>query len=538
MESEFVSYAIKYALFFRIDILVVLMSMFCNTHDAKRRMLTECRRHPAYYNNTAQLAKISEFERNYRPIDAIRWYTKESFVHMIINEALRTEDPQVLYIYRFYITDLCKRLEEVTLLTRIQQKSSFCVYRGATMDRREIEKLRTDMLVATNGFFSSTLCRRVAMMFIGIDPITSTPEYETQIEEHERVLFEIHVDLNQTDGLIVANISVESNHPEEEEILFGLGTTFVITKIVRDSKHSVWYIGMVVSSEMNKLKEEYTKHVVQSLTHIDATTLFGIYLSEMSGEYSVGINYFQRYLRQMRFNDPTRSNVYYYMARVYRSMGKYQHAIEYFRRAKLLQKPWPSELSYVYADTLSDLAYTYSQVNDTSKAIPLHERALNIFRKVLGENDLDMPLYYTQLAYAYWKAKRHEDAHVLLAKALSILKEDMSSNFAGLSMTKHIMGLVKYALNQQEDAIRFLQEALELRRKLFANDHPFVGYSYYDLAHIYMETDNQQVALKYAQTALTIFQAKLPGKHPDLKRSIELVDQLCSVQKQKNVFSF
>ena len=149
--------------------------MPCNTPAAKRQMLVECRRHPVYYNNAVQLEKISKFAREYRSIDAIRWYTKQSFVHTIINDALRTEDPRLLYIYRFYIMDLHKRLEEATLLTRSQQVSSFSTYRGAYMNRSEIENLRIGMLVATNGFFSSTLCRDVAMVFIGLDPITGIP---------------------------------------------------------------------------------------------------------------------------------------------------------------------------------------------------------------------------------------------------------------------------------------------------------------------------------------------------------------------------
>jgi tetratricopeptide (TPR) repeat protein len=232
----------------------------------------------------------------------------------------------------------------------------------------------------------------------------------------------------------------------------------------------------------------------------------------------------------MKFDDPNRAKVYYSMARVYRLMGKYEHAIEYFRRAMLLQRQRSSSSDYRYADTLSDLAVTYSQINNTSRAIRYHLKALDIFRKILGENDLDMPLYYTQLAYTYWRVKQYEDAHTLLVKSLSILKADTRSNLAGLCPTKHTMGLVKCALGQREEGMRYLYEALELRRKLFANDHPSVGRSYYDLANIYMETGDVKMALEYAQNAFIIYQAKLPESHADLKSSLELVNRLRSVQ--------
>ncbi|CAF3374713.1 unnamed protein product [Rotaria sp. Silwood2] len=228
----------------------------------------------------------------------------------------------------------------------------------------------------------------------------------------------------------------------------------------------------------------------------------------------------------MTFDDPNRANVYYVLARAYRWMGKYQHAIEYFRRAKLLQKRSSSHSCYVYANTLADLAVTFSQLNDTTKALSLHEQAVTLFRRILGANHIDMPLYYTQLAYVYWQEKRYENAHTLLLAALSILKEDLTSNFAGLGLTKHTMGLVKYAMGQREEAVRFLQEALEMRRKSYADDHPHVARAYYDLALIYMETGNEQVALEYAQAALTIYQAKVPKTHTELKRSLDLVERL------------
>ena len=344
------------------------------------------------------------------------------------------------------------------------------------------------------------------------------------------MLFEIDVDLNKAEGLIVADVSKNSDFPDEKEILFGLCTTFVTTTIRHDEKHNVWYIGMILSSEMFKLNEEYTKHIEKSLTYTDAPTLLGIYFCEMSSDYSAGINHFHQHLRKMKFDDPNRAKVYHSMARVYCLMGKYEHAIEYFRRAMLLQRQWSSGSNYLYADTLSDLAVTYSEINDTSRAIRFHEKALNIFRKLLGENDFDMPLYYTQLAYTYWKVKQYEDAHALLVNSLSIFKEDTRSNLAGLCPAKHTMGLVKCALGQKEEGTRYFHEALELRQKIFANDHSSVGRSYYDLANIYMETSNVQMALEYAQNAFIIYQAKLPESHPDLKCSLELVNRLRSVQ--------
>jgi hypothetical protein len=92
--------------------IVLITSMSCDSLAAKQEMLTECR---AYYrNDPTQLSQINEFEHTYEPNDAIRWYTKPGFVFSIINKALRSGDIQALYTFRYFIKNICDRLEEAS----------------------------------------------------------------------------------------------------------------------------------------------------------------------------------------------------------------------------------------------------------------------------------------------------------------------------------------------------------------------------------------------------------------------------------------
>ncbi|CAF1238153.1 unnamed protein product [Rotaria sp. Silwood1] len=127
---------------------VILMSMPRDSLEAKRQMLSECR---AYYrNDVVPLAQINEFERKYQSKDAIRWYTKPGFLFYLVNKAVRSQDISVLYQFRYFIIDLCCRLEEVS---SSQSFSSIHLYRGAKLNRDEFEQLQVGCLVSTNGFF-------------------------------------------------------------------------------------------------------------------------------------------------------------------------------------------------------------------------------------------------------------------------------------------------------------------------------------------------------------------------------------------------
>ncbi|CAF4656250.1 unnamed protein product, partial [Rotaria magnacalcarata] len=53
-------------------------------------MLELCRTH--YSRNQLELKHIKEFELTYTASDAIEWYTRDSFVHKIVNRAVRSFD--------------------------------------------------------------------------------------------------------------------------------------------------------------------------------------------------------------------------------------------------------------------------------------------------------------------------------------------------------------------------------------------------------------------------------------------------------------
>ncbi|CAF1609688.1 unnamed protein product, partial [Adineta ricciae] len=83
------------------------MSMNNGSADnSKQEMIDKCRLY--YRGNEKELENIKEFEKHYKPNQAIKWYTRDSFVYKLINKALRTEDIDSLYTYRFYIVDICE----------------------------------------------------------------------------------------------------------------------------------------------------------------------------------------------------------------------------------------------------------------------------------------------------------------------------------------------------------------------------------------------------------------------------------------------
>jgi hypothetical protein len=204
-----------------------------NTDELKQRMIAKCR---DYYSNKNRILKqITEFEQTYQPAEAIRWYTKQSFLYRLLNKALRTEDIEGLSIFQFYITDLSLSLKEMFLSMKIYAtiNTKFTVYRGSILSDGEIERLRGSVgkLISLNGYTSTSRSHGAAWQFAG------------------NLFIEIEMDLN-LETVICADIAKKSHFEDEEEVLFDIGeslteekkafykirTTYIFNDAYRQSK--------------------------------------------------------------------------------------------------------------------------------------------------------------------------------------------------------------------------------------------------------------------------------------------------------------
>ncbi|CAF1435871.1 unnamed protein product, partial [Adineta steineri] len=104
-----------------------LLNMPSNDINAKEDLVQYLKQR--YHNNNKQMKLIENFQETYQSDDAIQWYTGQPFLYRHVNKALRTEDLDQLYIFRFFITDLCKSLlQKFQILKEFEPEVT--LYRG------------------------------------------------------------------------------------------------------------------------------------------------------------------------------------------------------------------------------------------------------------------------------------------------------------------------------------------------------------------------------------------------------------------------
>ncbi|CAF4618046.1 unnamed protein product [Rotaria sp. Silwood1] len=168
------------------------------TKTSKREMLDTCRLY--YRGNKKAMEDIDKFELEYTSDQAIKWYTENSFIYRLINKALRTEDINALYTYRFYIVDLCTCLAEQSK-ELYDSASNMHVYRGVRMPQKEIERLRESVghLISVNAYFSTSRQLNVSEAYAGIGSTNISSDLGS-------VVFDIEVVLEEYLTTIVADV--------------------------------------------------------------------------------------------------------------------------------------------------------------------------------------------------------------------------------------------------------------------------------------------------------------------------------------------
>ncbi|CAF3825706.1 unnamed protein product [Rotaria sp. Silwood1] len=217
----------KRASFLLFHLLIDVLKELPKTNEAKQQMIDLCRSY--YQANPSQLYKINYFEDSYQPSDAIRWYTEDNFLHKLLNKALRTKDTFLLYLFRYYIIDLCQQIKDESnkYLSSLPKNVIVKSYHGQILSKNELEILQNSIenYISPTGFFSTSEDPKIALIFAGDD-------------QSNGVLFEITNDpsiLDPTSILVIASIKHFSRFPQEKEVLFGIGTTCKIEKIFYDS---------------------------------------------------------------------------------------------------------------------------------------------------------------------------------------------------------------------------------------------------------------------------------------------------------------
>ena len=242
-------------------LLDVLLRLPRNT-TAMNDMLVVARAH--YSADPTELRKIDDFTRTYDSTKALWWYTQDSFVYRLLNSAFRTQDIRVIFAFRFYILDLYTQLADIA--AKETNRSWHTTFRGQILSIDELETIKKNVggLISMNTFLSTTLNCQVACMHAG---------YGISSPTHASVLFEITINSDGGTSIVrpFASVSSYSDKHDEDEILFGMGSTFRIVSV--EQYESMCLVDLEIYNQPAKTMAELNTHLRSSYIGLSTNEL-------------------------------------------------------------------------------------------------------------------------------------------------------------------------------------------------------------------------------------------------------------------------
>ncbi|CAF1432614.1 unnamed protein product [Didymodactylos carnosus] len=482
-----------------------------------------------------ELKHIEEFETQYQTLDAVKWYTKDTFVYKLINQALRTEDIDALYTLRYYIEDLCSNLknkyEEFRQLHISLDMPDVMLYRGLRLDRNQILKLKMNEgnLISTNGFLSASRSIDVAKVYAGWDTC-----YQSTTDTTEPVLFIININVSEN-KIIVADIAAESQMPDELEVLFDLGSIFEINSITEDyaQKPSKWTIIMTASNDGDKVLNDYILFKLEEMEDFDINIVFGELLYDM-GEYKKEEKYFENLL--LTKDTPQRR---YSLGTVYVLKGEYARALYYLQSAhnqyheilssmvsasgNLFNIDEVHNMSSEMARTLVSIANIYFHTDNPDEALINYTSALNVYKTVIPNSNIPhIEICLQNIGLIYEKRDCYNDAMKNFQEADKIYSTTLPDNHpekAGMLLN---IGNIYKLQNNDDLAIKSYTDALDMIKNIYPPNHPLIIEYMNNIGMVHMSNNRYDDALKYFfecleekyQEALNIVSSK-PSKFED-----------------------
>lgn len=463
------------------------------------KLLNLCRKE--YQDNPQQLSIIKEFKESYVPEQALNWYSRPTFLYKMLNKALRTQNINVLFLFRFFIQDLYKQLQK---LQHNEHQRPIRVYRGQSISKQELHILKESIgqSISMITFLSTSLNPEISRMFI---PPT--------LGDLCGVLLEIDIDPRSSYGAKpFANIISQSQFRGEQEILFMTGTIFRLVNIRQENETTVIQMELCngnydhdmkfILEHMQMVNDKY--HECFSFGHVLRTVKM----------YDQAEKFYNRILKELENDHPLVAELWGSIGLVKMAKGETESSSQWLNRS--LKKYEQMEDRMGIARCVQNLGNIDQMNKEFNEAINKYNQALNIFRELPGDHDKSIADCFHNLGAAYFEQRNVTEANQYYALALNIQKTILPHTHPAIGRTVNNIGNACFLNDKYDDALRYFEQALDIFKMSLPSEHPSIAKSYYNMALAYLKKSDAQRSLVFLNIAASIYHNTLPTNHPDV----------------------
>ncbi|CAF3285608.1 unnamed protein product [Rotaria sp. Silwood2] len=445
-------------------LLIYILRQIPADEQSKKDMIEKCTDY--YRGNRRELKKIDQFRETYTHDDAIRWYTRDCFLYRLLNKALRTENIELLYAFRFFIIDLCDQLK--IQRDKGKKKKILKLYRGQRMSKDEFGRLERSIgtLISTNGFLSTSRDLSVSLAFAG--------QGMEETDDRYAVLFIIHIDssLNSFD---FADVYDTSEMPSEKEVLISHDASFKIDSVQKNSDLNIWQVRLTATDEGSDHVQEYNLLFQELMKDQSAAVLLGAFFWRDMEYIEHAKKYFETLLQSLPSNHSDVPFIYNYIAASHYEKGELNLALENYQRAYAIRQ---AQLPLKHADiiaSLHNIGNIYCEKEEFNKAYKYYSHALTIDKDSHNIDSLSRAGIYEALGNLFRKKRDLNSALDWLTRAYHMYMRLLPAPHPHIARCLGNIGLVHETKRDIDLALKCFFEEFEMEEQCLSPDHPNLG---------------------------------------------------------------
>ena len=508
------------ASFLGFQILFNILKKLPRTDQALDEMIEKCSDY--YRSNQAELRRIEQFRMTYAMEKSIEWYTTDSFVYRIVNKVLRTEDIELLHLFRVYIVDLCMQLEREH--KKLSSTDILTLYRGQEMPTDELETLKENVgiIISPNGFFSTSRSINVALSFIA-------DRHETP--EKKIVLFEIMAD-PRIESVIVADIETHSRMQGEKEMLFSLGTAFIVTDVKYDFSLKLWRIYLTATNQGTQQALEYFHFIQEQLeTEYSSTILFGYLLWRDIGEVDKAKKYFEILLQSFPDDHEDVPSAYHQIGSIFYEKGDWTQALDFYTKAYDLRcQRLPSDHLQIAA-SLNRMGLVYEDRLDFDKALEYYKRTFVIYEKNYSGDHMNIARTLMNTGIVFRGKKEYDQALDYFTKALEMFKRVLPEQHHIIARCLCNIGYTYEMQFQFDRALEYYHQTYAMNEKVLSSEHIYLTKDLNGIVDTYIQNNQFEQALDFSYKQLFEHRSNLPKYHPRIGHTLQTIGDLYATKK-------
>ncbi|CAF1533546.1 unnamed protein product [Didymodactylos carnosus] len=458
--------------FIRYQLLIEILLRMPLSDKAKRIMLEHCRR--CYDENDPEQTRITEFEKTYRIGvlgTAIRWYSRPCFLNRLLAKAISTQDAHYLYTFRFIISELHNELRSLNLV-RTQSLPSK-LFRGTVLSTDILEDLKKNVegLVSMIGFFSATTNPAISDIYAGAGPLPT---------DEKHVVF----NLNVKDGVTTkpfASIRQYSVMPDEDEILFSLGTVWRVLN-VKLNENEVWNIDLELSKEDDERCIELSEYLKKQFGDVPTLLTLGNFLSSI-GEHEKAEKYYRLLLDELPKDHKDIGVIYNNIGFIRYENKDFCGAEDWFQKAEKffenMNKTNANTDNKLHVDIVKynhDLArWTTNSALFSATSLRCHNETLECITKSLqADHSSSVAIMVNNKGLIHYKRGDYTTALNCLIEALKILNENNARYPPDISAVHNNIGATYFKLDEHAKALENFDLAIKVGLELLPPTHKWI----------------------------------------------------------------